>query len=281
MGLATAMTIGSGVASAIGGFTNAAKQKKAAQAAEKEARKSMAAARKRADERVYDMITIPQEAYEMEYETQLQSDIQALSALQEADSRALAGAVGKVGAQQTQEAAKTRQAMADELFNIEKMKADEEASIKQQQIAMDVAEAQMADQRAYEAEQARQQALTQGFGGLTQAATAGFEAMELFPGDNPFAGIGKGKGAEGVAEVASGGAAMAATPKTAPIAGPSGVRFGMPPVAMPAPLTFGTAGITPFPGPIGITPPPKYNQPIFGSGRVYDRRGRLVDFSNR
>lgn len=212
MGVATAMAIGSGVASAIGGFTNAAKQRKAAQAAEKEARKSMAAARKRADERVYDMITIPQEAYEMEYETQLQSDIQALSALQEADARALAGAVGKVGAQQTQEAAKTRQAMADELFNIEKMKADEEASIKQQKIAMDVAEAQMADQRAYEAEQARQQALTQGFGGLTQAATAGFEAMKLFPGDDPLAGIFKGKGAaegavKGVAEGVAGGVA--------------------------------------------------------------------------
>ena len=200
------MAIGTGVASSIGGFTNAAKAKKAAQAAEKEARKSMAAARKRADERVYDMLTIPQEAYEMEYETQLQSDIQALSALQEADARALAGAVGKVGAQQAQEAAKTRQAMGDELFNIEKMKADEESSIKQQNIALDVAEAKMADQRAYEAEQARQQGLTQGFSGLTQAATAGFEAMELFPGDNPFAGIGKGRGAAGAAGGAAGGA---------------------------------------------------------------------------
>jgi len=212
MGVATAMAIGTGVASAVGGFTNAAKQKKAANAAEKEARKSMAAARRRADERVYDMITIPQEAYEMEYETQLQSDIQALSALQEADSRALAGAVGKVGAQQTQEAAKTRQAMSDELFNIEKMKADEEASIKQQQIAMDAAEAQMADQRAYEAEQARQQALTQGFSGLTQAATAGFEAMKLFPGDNPFAGIGKGAEAatEGAGAAVAGGQGLGA-----------------------------------------------------------------------
>jgi len=207
MGVATAMAIGSGVASAIGGFTNAAKQKKAAKTAEKEARKSMAAARKRANERVYDMLTIPQEAYEMEYETQLQSDIQAVSALQEADSRALIGAVGKVGAQQTQEAAKTRQAMADELFNIEKMKADEESGIKQQNIALDVAEAEMADQRAYEAEQARQQALTQGFSGLTQAATAGFEAMDLFPGDNPFAKMGGGKAAGGAAGGASGGLA--------------------------------------------------------------------------
>lgn len=186
--------IGGGLASSIGGFITSAKQNKAAQAAEREAKKSIAEARRRADQKVYEELSIPQEAYLQEYETQLQSDIQALTALQEAESRALVGAVGKVGAQQTQEAAKTRTAMADEMFNLEKLKADEEAAIKQQNIAMDVAEAQMADQRAYEAQQMRQQAINQGFSGLTTAATAIADTID------PFAKLGAKRAARKAAQ---------------------------------------------------------------------------------
>ena len=216
--------IGGGVASSISGFVGAAKQKKAAQAAEKEAKKFIADARRRANQRVYEQLSIPQEAYEMEYEAQLQSDIQALSALQDADSRALIGGVGKVGAQQTQEAAATRTAMADELFNLEKLKADEEAAIKQQNIAIDTAQAQMADQRAYEAEQARQQMIGQGFEGLTTAATALGDAIE------PFAKLGGGK--------VQPQAGMAPTPQTAKIGGTSGVQLGTPVQAIAAPEKF-------------------------------------------
>ena len=194
--------IGGGLASSIGGFIGAAKQNRAAKAAEREAKKSIAEARRRADQKVYEELSIPQEAYLQEYETQLQSDIQALTALQEAESRALVGAVGKVGAQQTQEAAKTRTAMADEMFNLEKLKADEEAAIKQQKIAMDVGEAQMADQRAYEAQQMRQQAINQGFAGLTTAATAIADTID------PFAKLGAKRAARKAAE--TGGAAASA-----------------------------------------------------------------------
>lgn len=190
--------VGGGIASSIQGFVGAAKQRQAAQAAEKEAKKFIGDARRRAGQKVYDTLSIPMEAYTQEYEAQLQSDIQALSALQEADSRALVGAVGKVGAQQTEEAAKTRTAMADEMFNLEKLKADEDAAIKQQNIALDVAQAEMADQRAYEAEQARQQMIGQGFKGITTAASALGDAIE------PFAKLGGGKGAADAAGAAAG-----------------------------------------------------------------------------
>jgi len=193
--------IGGGIASSIQGFTGAAKQRRASQAAEKEAKKFIGDARRRANQKVYDTLSIPMEAYEQEYEAQLQSDMQALTALQDADSRALIGAVGKVGAQQTQEAAATRTAMADEMFNLDKMKADEDAAIKQQNIALDVAQAEMADQRAYEAEQARQKMIGQGFEGITTAATALADNIE------PFAKLGGGKAAGGAAGGASGGAA--------------------------------------------------------------------------
>ena len=216
--------VAGGLASSIGGFVGAAKKNKAAQEAEREAKKSIADARRRADQKVYEGLSIPMEAYEQEYEAQLQSDMQALTALQDADSRALIGAVGKVGAQQTQEAAATRTAMADEMFNLDKMKADEDAAIKQQNIALDVAQAEMADQRAYEAEQARQQMIGQGFKGITTAATALADNIE------PFAKLGGGK--------AAGGAAMAPTPQTAKIGGTSGVQFGTPVQAIAAPEKF-------------------------------------------
>ena len=216
--------VGGGIASSIQGFVGAAKKREAAQAAEKEAKKFIADARRRAGQKVYDTLSIPMEAYTQEYEAQLQSDIQALSALQDADSRALIGGVGRVGAQQAQEAAATRTGMADELFNLEKMKADEDAAIKQQLIAIDTAEAQMADQRAYEAEQARQQMIGQGFKGLTTAASALGEAIE------PFAKLGGGK--------VQPQAAMAPTPQTAKIGGTSGVQLGTPVQAIAAPEKF-------------------------------------------
>lgn len=196
--------VGGGIASSIQGFVGAAKQRQAAQAAEKEAKKFIGDARRRAGQKVYDTLSIPMEAYQQEYEAQLQSDMQALTALQDADSRALIGAVGKVGAQQTQEAAATRTAMADEMFNLEKLKADEDAAIKQQLIALDTAEAQMADQRAYEAEQARQQMIGQGFKGITTAASALGDAIE------PFAKLGGGKGAADAAGAGGQGLSAAA-----------------------------------------------------------------------
>ncbi len=213
--------VAGGLASSIGGFVGAAKKNKAAQEAEREAKKSIADARRRADQKVYEGLSIPMEAYEQEYEAQLQSDMQALTALQDADSRALIGAVGKVGAQQTQEAAATRTAMADEMFNLDKMKADEDAAIKQQNIALDVAQAEMADQRAYEAEQARQQMMGQGFKGLTTAATALGDAID------PFAKLGAGKAAGGAAGGASGGAAGGlAAKRFAPSLGSGNVAKG-------------------------------------------------------
>ena len=49
-----------------------------------------------------------------------------------------------------------RIAMADEMFNLEKLKADAEENIKQQNIAMDIAEASREDQERREQLQLRQ-----------------------------------------------------------------------------------------------------------------------------
>ena len=41
--------------------------------------------------------------------------------------------------------------------------------------------------------------------------------------------------------------------------------------------TFGTAGLTMFPGVTPVAPPAKYTEPILGSGKIYDRRRRLIE----
>lgn len=252
--------VGGGIASSIQGFVGAAKQKQAAQAAEKEAKKFIADARRRAGQQVYEGLSIPMEAYAQEYEAQLQSDMQALQSLQEADSRALVGAVGKVGAQQTEEAAKTRTAMADELFNLEKLKADEDEAVKQQLIAIDTAEAQMADQRAYEAEQARQQLMGQGFQGITTAAQTLGAAIEPFAKANIF----KGKGATGASQAQG----MAATRRFSPsLASGSAKKFSdLRSKYMPTQSIFefglGRSGGLNTPtdlGQFGVMPPPGFD----------------------
>ena len=162
--------IGSGIATSIQGFTSASKARTAQQNADNEAKRMMMNARKRAEQNEYGELSLPLEAFEAEFEANLAADRQAIEALQEGDSRALAAGVGRVGAQQNQEAQATRMNMADEMFGLEKMKADAKEQQKQQLIAMDVGEAKMQDQKAREAAEARRMGIEAGFQGIGQVA---------------------------------------------------------------------------------------------------------------
>ena len=167
---AAVIGIGTGIASAVQGFTAASKAKTAQQNADNEAKRMMMQARKRAEQDMYGKLSLPLEAFEAEFEANLAADRQAIEALQEGDARALAAGVGRVGAQQTAESSQTRQTMADEMFNLNKMKADAKEQQKQQLISMDVGEAKMQDQRAREAAEQRRMAMEQGFAGIGQVA---------------------------------------------------------------------------------------------------------------
>ena len=70
--------------------------------------------------------------------------------------------------------------MADEMFGLEKMKADAREQQKQQLIAMDVGEAKMQDQIAYEEEQRRAAGMQQGFAGIGQVASGVGELAPLY-----------------------------------------------------------------------------------------------------
>lgn len=183
MAVTTAAVVGiaAGVGSAVKGFSDASKAKNAAAKAEREAKKAMRSARSKAEVDQYAALEVPLDAYEAAFEANLAADRQAVEALQEGDSRQLAAGVGRIGAQQAAEAQQTRMAMGDEMFNLDKMKADSKEAIKQQLIGFDVGEAKMQDQKAYEAEQARKASIQQGISGITQAASSAASLAPLFP----------------------------------------------------------------------------------------------------
>ena len=156
---AAVIGIGSGIATSIKGFTDANDARTAQQNADNEAKRMMAEARKRAEIDEYGKLSLPLEAYEAQFE-----------ALQEGDSRSLAAGAGRVGMQQATDTLKTRLSMSDEMFNLEKMKADAKTQQQQQLIAMDVGEARMQDQRSREAAEQRRMGIEAGFSGIGQVA---------------------------------------------------------------------------------------------------------------
>ena len=299
--MAGILGLGLGIAKAVGGFTRSVQKKKTARQLEQDAAKLFADTRRKASVNVYEELSIPFDAYERGFEAQLQSDMQSLSALQEADSRALIGGVGRIGAQQEAEAEKMRIAMADEMFNLEKLKADAKENIKQQNIALNIAEARMKDQQRREALQERQQALQQGISGLGESmvAAAGFfpEKMKQTLGtdqEGPVDIVGdpnKAMTSYGTSELPLLGEPVQAIPAPEKFTGsmpqltnridPFTVSSGfqgsglMSSGGFATVPTFGTEGLTMFPGGIPLAPP-KYTQPIPGPNRVYDRRGRLI-----
>jgi len=177
---AAVVGIGSGLATSVKGFTDAAAARTAADKAEGEAKAMMLDARKRAEIDQYGKLSAPMEAYEAEFEANLSADRQAIDALAEGDSRALIGGVTKVGAQQSAEAQANRIAMGDEMFGLAKMKADSKQNINQQLLAMDVGEAKMQDQISREEQERRTNAMMTGFAGIGQVASGVNQLAPLY-----------------------------------------------------------------------------------------------------
>ena len=142
----------------------------------------MADARRRAEKDSFEGLTVPTEAYEAAFETTLAANQQQVEALQEGDARALAAGVGRVGANTEAAAEKTRQEMGQDLFNVQKMKAQSKENIKQQLMAFDVAGSKDAKLRAAQAEEAAAKATKEGIAGIGKSMTAIGSAAPLFGG---------------------------------------------------------------------------------------------------
>ena len=140
----------------------------------------MQQARDRMQTRFYEQLQVPMEAYERQFRETTAQQKQALQALQESDPRTLAAGIGKLGAVASSENERIKEAMARDLFNLQKLKAEEQRAINEEMVGMDVAQAADQNIREREAAYARASAIQGGIAGIGGAVSAANEIVPLF-----------------------------------------------------------------------------------------------------
>jgi len=180
MGVATSIAVGSAIIGAGLSFNQAANARRAQRKADADAARYLADARKKAEKDYFAGLNVPLDSFEAELENNLQTTTTAIEALQEGDARALAAGVGKVGAQAQQNAEDVRIDMGEQMFALDKMKAENRDDINQQLIAMDAAVAQDAAKRAADADAQVASANTAGLNSLTSGLMTGLQASPLY-----------------------------------------------------------------------------------------------------
>jgi hypothetical protein len=161
-------------------FGQAAKQRKAQEKAQRESEALMQQARDRMQTQFYEQLQVPTEAYERQFRESTAQQKQALQALQESDPRTLAAGVGKVGAVGVAENQKIREDMADRLFNLQQLKADEQRLINQELVGMDVGEAASQNLMARDASYGVTQGIQGGIAGVGGAIKSADNLVPLF-----------------------------------------------------------------------------------------------------
>ena len=158
-------------------FRQASKQNDLAKDAQREANKAMKEARARLEVNYADALSIPKEAYELQREAMLSQGAQALEAGIESE-RGSAATAGRVLAAQQAAQSGIRTDMAQELFDIEAMKLEEDSRLRDINVQMDIGEAMGAQQRAADAQAASTAAKQQG---IQEAISLGEQAMSFIP----------------------------------------------------------------------------------------------------
>ena len=156
------------------GLGNAGKARRAAAKAERESKQLMKEAERKAEANYYEGVNIPLDAFNKQFEEQLQQQKQGLQALQEGDARSVASGVGRVGALAANQGEKTRIAMGEALYQNNKMKADAKQNVNQQLIDINVGAAADQSMMARDARRAESQGMQQaveGFGAVAGAAS--------------------------------------------------------------------------------------------------------------
>jgi hypothetical protein len=181
MAATTATVIG--IASTVGGsymsFKEASKQSKAATTARLDAEKAIAEAKKRAEQNVFEALSLAKEPYERAREASLASGAQAIEAGRESE-RGIAATAGRVQMSQNE----MQQNIADEqtaqIQGLNKLIASEDARLLDYLAAVNMEEAAGAQKAAAEADKLKAQNITQGVLQLGAAAKKAGEALPLF-----------------------------------------------------------------------------------------------------
>lgn len=161
-----------------GQFLQARKFKKQQEEAERKADEALQEARKKISVNYLEGLTLPKEVYELQREALMSSAQRALQAGLEGETRGAAATAGRVqlGQQAGQRQIATQ--MAQDLFGIQKLAAQEEARLAGLGAGLDLKELEGQQAQAQTAELARQQQIQAGIKGAGEVLK---EAGELIP----------------------------------------------------------------------------------------------------
>ena len=160
-------------------FAQANKARKAQEAAEADAARLMADARKKLEVNYYEEIAIRKEPYELEREALLAQGAQAIAAGQESE-RGGAATAGRVQMAQNQAQREIGAAMGQEAQRLEEMVAGEDARLRDVSVQLDLEESAGAQMAAADAAKARQAAISQGMQGLGNTVAAAGSLAPLY-----------------------------------------------------------------------------------------------------
>lgn len=171
------ITAGVGAGAGIIQGIMAKKQQRDAEAA---AERSLDAAKQQIEVNRLEALRVPTEVYERAFENTVAMQNQSLAALTEADPRALAAGVGKLQGVATQQDAQTRDAMAQALYDREKMVAARQTEIDQNLAGLDLQAAAGAQEAASQAQQIAAQGFSGAIASVGQAGQQMFENSALY-----------------------------------------------------------------------------------------------------
>lgn len=179
----TALMIGSLAATAGGSvmsFAQASKQRKLQEEAERKAEKSMKEARAKLEVNYMEALGIAKEPYELETTQMRAAGAQATAAAAEGEQRGVGATAGRVMAAEQQGQAGIRSEMAKDIYELETATAKESSRLRDEDVKLDLAEAEGAQAAAAQAENFRNQAINQGVQGALSTVQQGLAFIPLY-----------------------------------------------------------------------------------------------------
>jgi len=170
-----------GAISAGASFTQAAQANKKAKAAQKDADEALNKARQRLKENKFAGLTIPKKAFEQARRDAQVTTATILKAATEGDQRGVAATAGKVQLASDKGTERIASQIENRLFQIDAMKAKEDARLQGLNVGLDLKEIQGQQAAAQSAEAMAANSLTAGIQGLASTVGAGIDALS----DNP------------------------------------------------------------------------------------------------
>jgi hypothetical protein len=179
MGVATAIAIGSTLASAGMSAAQASKQSRMQKQAEAEAAKAMADARARLDINFYDKLSVKKEPYQLAIEAANVAAAQAIQAGQESE-RGVAATAGRIMMADTDQQRQIATAFGQELSNLEQLSATEDSRLRDVNTQIDLSQVEGAQKAARDAQEAKTAATEAAIKGGISAVGQGINAANLY-----------------------------------------------------------------------------------------------------